>query len=50
MLVIQISSRSTMVMFPIPDLASASTDQEPTPPMPMTATWALENVCNAFDP
>lgn len=50
MLVTQTSSRSTMVILPMPDLASDSAAQEPTPPMPMTATWDWVNFSRAGVP
>ena len=50
MLVTQSSSRSTMVILPIPDLARASDAHEPTPPMPMMATWAWVNFSRAEVP
>mmetsp|Transcript_22837 Transcript_22837/g.70991 ORF Transcript_22837/g.70991 Transcript_22837/m.70991 type:complete len:335 (+) Transcript_22837:366-1370(+) len=39
-LLMHTSSRSTIVILPTPDLATASAAQDPTPPIPRTHTWA----------
>ena len=43
----QMSSASNRLSRPMPERASASTSQDPTPPMPMTATWACPSRAKA---
>ena len=49
-LLMQISSISTKVIFPIPLLASASAVHDPTPPTPMIQTCADLNTARAPSP